>query len=194
MAFHQAPALFGIAGRSYHMKNIGKNLRIPRGGLPIGGSCILFNCDTAYLRDAGERNPQVGIYYFIKLPGGWHLAITSDPKVSDLGHPVLWENTLVPFLAKMWAQKLDQNTARLIPTLRTACYAFPRGRLAQVEGTAVIYHGGDAPYLNWKPRVRHALGVSACRFVFDDHERCQAFDRDAVCGLLSITYDWDAAN
>ena len=73
-------------------------------------------------------------------------------------------------------------------------YAFPRERVTKVGSRMHVYHGADwMPFVS-KAAIEAAFNIKGkAKWFGDGHERCIAYDKDAVQRLLQITDNWDAA-
>ena len=136
-----------------------------------------------------------GIYYVVREPDGWRLAAQRFAPGEDHQHQTMWENDLAPALARQWAAALRCDAHELEGLLKIMAFAFPRGRVTKVKGKFVVYHGNDLkPFMRVSKRaVEQAFRiVGQCRWKFDDHERCVAFEKEELQQTFRLTEDWPA--
>ena len=140
--------------------------------------------------------PCEGVYYVVREPSGWRLAALRFNAGEDYQHQAMWENDLVPALARQWSAALRRDAQELESLLKIMAFAFPRGRITKVKDTFVIYHGNDLrPFMRVnKKNIEHAFRVvGRCRWQFDDHEQCVGFEKEEVRQALQLSEDWSAA-
>ena len=144
-----------------------------------------------------KRGPSEGIYYVVREPAGWQLAVQIFPPGEDHTHQEMWECDLVPVLARQWAEKLHEASSELQSLFKLLTFAFPRGRVTKVNAKYVVYHGNDLqPFMRvTKKAVEEAFGiVGHSRWIFDDHERCMSFAKQEIQQALHLTVNWPAAD
>jgi hypothetical protein len=140
--------------------------------------------------------PCEGIYYVLREPAGWRLAVHRFACGEDYQHQAMWEKDLAPALARQWAAALPAELHEMESLLRIMVFAFPRGRITKVKDKFVIYHGNDLkPFMRVsKKAVEQAFHiVGQCRWQFDDHERCVGLMKEEIQQALHLSEDWPAA-
>lgn len=141
-------------------------------------------------------NPAEGIFYVVREPTGWRLVAHRFSRGHDRNHVEMWEEDIVPGLARLWDRQLNDAVPRLARLLSVLAFAFPRGRVTKLKDKFMIYHGDDLrPFMNVsKKQIEDAFGIAGiCRWVFDDHEQCVDFEKEEIRGTFQIAEDWPAA-
>ena len=141
-------------------------------------------------------DPREGIYYVVREPDGWRLFAHQFASGADRNHVEMWEEDLVPALARQWERRLAGAVLDLDRLLTVFAFAFPRGRVTKVKDRFVIYHGNDlhASMRVSRTSIEKAFGVTGiCHWEYDDHERCVAFEKDETRRALRLTEDWPAS-
>lgn len=136
-----------------------------------------------------------GIYYVVRYPTKWRLV--SDPFIGgrDNDHYKWWEEVVAGMVALEWAKPLGQDATALQKAIRLLTYAFPRGRVSRVDNRYLVLHGGDltASMKISKKVIEQPFGIAGnCSWHLDEHEHCQADDKEQMREILNITDDWDA--
>lgn len=103
---------------------------------------------------------------------------------------MFWERELARFLVSKY--QLNRTQAA---ELALHPYAFPRGRVVKSSAGFAFYHGDDFSAFANRRAIEHNFSVyKGATWRFDDHERCQALDRDAVIKILQLKQTWPAAS
>lgn len=140
-----------------------------------------------------ERHTQAreGVFYVIRLGRAWciHALRYEDPE-KTWDHSEFWQRDMTPLLADAYRlNALQREELSMYP------YGFPRGRVTKAEQGWRVYHGADFAKFVSKRSVETVFAVgSVAKWETDDHERCLAYDRDAVCRLLGVQAIWPAAD
>lgn len=141
--------------------------------------------------------PKGGIYYLVPSgPGGrWRVRArhADDAGCAALAHSEFWNEVVDGFLAKTFSLNLEQ-----IAELAEATYGLPRGRVVP-PGTHkrgrdawLILHGADEPVPGARKRILEAFGLMGAarrgrvRWLFDEHETTQPWDRKTVSRVLGV--------
>jgi hypothetical protein len=171
------------------------NAILKRGG-PALMRPVAAMCARRAAQVADGAKPTEGIYYVVRTPEGWSLFPYRFDECAECGHLQLWEEYLAPILAQVWAGTLRRPAHRIEKELRLLTYGFPRGRVSIAERRHIVLHGNDSvPQLIPKSELLAAFSLRrGTRFVLDDHEHCQADDRDAIRGVLQIAAQWPAVS
>ena len=107
----------------------------------------------------------------------------------EIDHSQYWETTVAPLLADEW--KLSNSQASELSLL---VYGFPRGRVVRVRNSYIFFNGEDYSQFATIKQIANAFSLnSGFAFKFDDHERCQLEDKQALRALLNLQEDWKAA-
>ena len=149
-----------------------------------------------------EPDQSEGIYYVARFPTGWQLLAYRFRAQSDFGHSEFWEEHVVSELATAWSRHFTEkqgagqrSESHLHTELGMLVYGFPRGRVVQTGERYRVFHGNDLKSsmgIN-RAEIEKAFGITGlAQWEFDEHERCQAHDRDAVRALLGLKEAWPA--
>ena len=137
-----------------------------------------------------------GIFYVVRFPEKWQLYVYLFSPSEDIGHSEWFERTVASNVATAWAKTLGMNPRRIEVLIKNLCYAFPRGRVTKAHNHILILHGEDlTPEMGedlFFDIERAFLIRGLFHWTFDDHERCQQADKDAMRNILGITEDWPA--
>lgn len=139
--------------------------------------------------------PCEGIYYIVREPTGWKLAVQLSEAGNDPQHQTMWEDETAPALASQWAATLQMSAGELEHQLKILVFGFLRGRVTKVKDKFVVYHGDDLqPFMHIsKKQIEDAFGIAGkSRWTIDDHERCIEFEKEELRSLLRLTEDWPA--
>ena len=140
--------------------------------------------------------PREGIYYVLRFPDGWQLAVKRFGSDADYSHPVWFEQEVAAMIANGSAKKLGKSPKAIEQRIKNLCYAFPRGRVTIVGNETLIYHGADltpAMGVDTTDEVSSAFEVEGVgRTCFDEHEQAQVADRDDMRRYLGIKDYWCA--
>ena len=139
--------------------------------------------------------PCEGIYYVVREPTGWRLAVQHSETDNDPQHQAMWEEETAPELASQWATVLPMDAGELEEQLKILVFAFLRGRVTKLKDKFVVYHGNDLqPFMKiTRAEIENAFGIAGkCRWALDEHEQCIQFEKDELRGLLQLTEDWPA--
>ncbi len=139
--------------------------------------------------------PSEGVYYIVREPTGWRLAVQLSAPGEDHQHQAMWENDLAPALAGQWAAALRRDAGELEDILKILVFAFPRGRITKVKQAYVVYHGNDLlPSMDVsKKDIEAAFGIAGkSHWKLDDHEQCVRFEKDELRSVLRLAEDWPA--
>ncbi len=86
--------------------------------------------------------PTEGPWYLIYLRPEWRLvAAPYSKQESSTGHYDLWEDRVIPLLARHY--RIPQSTDLM--RLANAPYGYPRGRVSISGNTIAVHHGQDWP-------------------------------------------------
>ncbi len=145
-----------------------------------------------------------GLFYVVRFPSEWSLMTLSLPPGSDICHADYWLDDGVFFMDRYWYpevflehpewfpdRKLFHDEIGLLP------YGFPRGRAVNVDGQHIIYHGDDLEDCMdcTRASIESSFGIEGrAKWVYDEHERCLAHDRDRLRTLLEFPETWKACS
>lgn len=131
-----------------------------------------------------------GIWYLVRLREQWTLmAHRFSGQGHEIDHSQYWEKTVAPMLAAEW--KLSNHQASELSLL---VYGFPRGRVVNSRDGYIFFNGEDFSPFATKKQIANVFSLhSGFAFRFDDHERCQFEDKQALRVLLNLKEDWQAA-
>jgi hypothetical protein len=184
------------------MKKSPRYLRAHKSLVESGRRSILGPLVAQSARAALEKivkedyTPSAGIYYCLRNPDGWEAFSYRFDEYPECDHSELWESYCAPILAQRWSARLKKPAAQLERQLSMHSYAFPRGRVArphESKAAMTVMHGGDTPKGISSSTINRLFSLSAAtKWVRDEHERCQADDRDAVRSILKLTETWPA--
>ena len=137
--------------------------------------------------------PTDGIYYVVRYPDKWDVFAYRFDNFPEIDHTALWCDHVAPVLARCWGRALRLSPAKLEKSLTLHAYGFPRGRVTKMGMQFRVLYGGDAPFIP-NSRVEHAFDLAGAKWERDEHEQCQAEDKEAVRSLLRIKEDWKAVS
>ena len=130
-----------------------------------------------------------GAWYYVWLKPRWRAVPFGESEYGDKGHPELWAGHVAPAVAAHY--RIARRSAAY-KRLRDAYAGMPRGRVALLRNTWVIYHGNDFPQY---PAVLKKLlwakfglffhpGFGRTRLEFDEHETMIEDDRVILQEIL----------
>ena len=140
--------------------------------------------------------PSDGIYYVVRFPQGWKLIFcryAENPE--DCDHSEFWGKLISQFLVPIWAKALKEPAKQIAEALHLHTYGFPRGRITVKDGKIYVLHGSDLKSFHEVKRkdIERAFGIyGKARWIDDEHEHCQDYDKQMLRELLHIKEDWEA--
>jgi len=134
-----------------------------------------------------------GIYYLVRFPEAWRVVAHRFREGQDANHQQMWEEEIVPGLARAWAPALRTEVAPLEHDLQILAFAFPRGRIVKGREDFAVFHGNDfQSFMDiGRKEIEAAFGIKGkCRWRLDDHERCITFEKEELRRTLHLCEDW----
>ncbi|MEQ1859431.1 MAG: hypothetical protein ABMA13_05805 [Chthoniobacteraceae bacterium] len=160
------------------------------------------------MTDHPPVEPSEGVFYVVRLPGGWQLCTFRHDEYGPIGLPDCWVQVLEPFMS-IWLARLAQDGPAAFKThysaindklgLLVADYdAFPRGEVRRGADRKhfIVQHGGEIARTMHIPRreIEEAFGIQGhAKWVEDeayvsDHRHAQR-----LRGLFQIADKWEDA-
>lgn len=102
---------------------------------------------------------------------------------------------MADLVAVQWAKTLRWSATDVLQEIRLLTYAFPRGRVSRVGNRYFVLHGADltTSMKISKRMIEQPFGIAGnCSWHLDEHEHCQADDKEQMRDILGIKEDWDA--